>query len=208
VREPAARGQFVELARGWLAAGAIENEVLGRLRQHGLEKIDSIAVLKTATGMSLADAKRVVHFSPAWADRREQDDALGDALHRAGFIECVLGGGRVDEPADEAAEFRDRQQRGTTQLREAAADVPDEVLASYREAMADNRFGDAFVALVTVGQRLDLPDRYWTTLAAAAGTLCLDELLDSLGDDAPPADSYWADVEAARVVRSRTRSAG
>jgi len=206
VRDSSARGQFVALARGWLAAGAGNDGVLERLRQHGLEKIDCIVVLRTVTGMSLADAKRAVHHSPAWADRREQDDALGDALHRAGFIECVLGGGTVEEPPEEVAEWRDRQDRGTTQLREIAADLPWDALAGYREAMADDQFGEAFAALVTVAQRRDLPDRYWAALAAVAETLCLDEYLDLLGAGEPPADS--PDLDAARVVRSRTRSAG
>jgi hypothetical protein len=207
VLDPLARLQFVELARGWRAAGAPDDEVLGRLRQNGLGKIDCIAVLHDATGLSLVDAKRAVHDSPAWADRREQDDALGDALARMAFIECVLGGGRVDEPDESAADCRDRQARAATLLRAAAAGLPEDALAGFREAMADDKFGAAFAALVTVGQRRDMPDRYWAALSTAAQTLCLYELLDLVGDDERPGDDAWADVRAARVVRSRTRSA-
>jgi hypothetical protein len=207
VVDPSARGQFIELTRGWLAAGAREDEVLVRLRQRGLNKIDCIVVLREVTGMSLGDAKRVVHLSPAWADRREQDDALHEALSRMGFIECVLGGGRVNEPAEWALDCRDRQQRGATQLRQAAADLPEEALASFREAMADDQFGAAFAALVAAGQHRDMPDGYWALLASAAETLCLNELLDLLAGEQHPTNDDWDDVQAARVVRSRTRSA-
>ena len=209
--DPSARGPYVELTRAWLASGAREDEVLGRLRQRGLGKIDCIAVLHAATGMSLNDAKRAVHYSPAWADRREQDDALGVSLLRAGFIECVLGGGTVDEPPELVAEWRDRQNRGGTQLRAAAAGLPEEALAGFHEAMADNELGAAFVALVTVGQQRDLPDLYWDLLASAAEALCLYELMDLLGAGERPGDDAWADVEAARFVRARvarTRGSG
>jgi hypothetical protein len=94
-------------------------------------------------GMSLGEAKRVVHLSPAWADRREQDDPLHEALSRR----------------------------------------------------------------VAAAQHRDMPDGYWALLASAAETLCLNELLDLLVAERIPTNDDWDHVQAARVVRSRTRSA-
>ena len=40
--------------------------IVGYLRTAGCTKIDSIAVLNATYGIGLAEAKRIVHFSPAW----------------------------------------------------------------------------------------------------------------------------------------------
>ncbi|MBZ9712309.1 hypothetical protein [Deinococcus multiflagellatus] len=60
-------------------------EQLRYLQNNGFGKIESIAALKDVAGMETAEAKRQVHFSTAWAQRREQDEALHDELER--FIE-------------------------------------------------------------------------------------------------------------------------
>ena len=81
-----------------LRTGSSEEQVVAHLRQLGLDKIDSIKVLRAATGMSLGEAKKRVHLSEAWADRREADDAFHDAAFAAakelGYVEVS---GREDE---------------------------------------------------------------------------------------------------------------
>jgi hypothetical protein len=119
---------------------------------------------------------------------------------RAAFIECVLSGGQVNEPAEWAAECRERQQGAAAQLQDLAAGLPGEALIGYREAMARNRPGPAFAALVAAAQHRDMPAPYWLALAAAAETLCVNELLD--GDQ--PATDDLEEIQAARAVRRRT----
>jgi hypothetical protein len=200
VLDSSAQDQFVQLTRGWLAAGTGQDEVLDRLRQRGLDKIDCVDVFRAATGMSVGQAKRVVHDSLTWADRREADEYVEDVFWRAAFIECVLGGGQVSEPAEWATECRERQQRAAAHLREVAAALPDEALTGYREAMAGNRLGRSFVALVAAAQQRGMPDRSWSGLAAAADSLCLNELVDN----GQPAGDDMDEVRAARLVRQRT----
>ena len=50
------------------------------LREAGLSKIESIKALHDRFGLTLAEGKSLVHFSPAWADRREADDAFHERL--------------------------------------------------------------------------------------------------------------------------------
>jgi hypothetical protein len=73
--DPADRERFTDLARTSLAAGATVDDVIAELRRQGLHKIYCIPILHFATGMPLGDAKKLVHFSPAWADRREATNA-------------------------------------------------------------------------------------------------------------------------------------
>jgi ribosomal protein L7/L12 len=50
------------------------------LRSSGCTKIDSIAVLKGTYGIGLAEAKKVVHFSPAWADTKDSDEKFHEDI--------------------------------------------------------------------------------------------------------------------------------
>jgi ribosomal protein L7/L12 len=81
-----------------LQTGTSEEQVIAHLRQLGLDKIDSIKALRTAMGISLGKAKEKVHLSKAWADCREADDALHEAMFAAakelGYVEVS---GREDE---------------------------------------------------------------------------------------------------------------
>jgi hypothetical protein len=54
--------------------------ILENLRAEGFSKIDCIRASVEVLRLPLADAKRLVHESRAWADRREQDDQWHDAL--------------------------------------------------------------------------------------------------------------------------------
>ncbi len=62
------------------AAGARWDEILETLRAEGFSKIDCIRATVEMLRLPLADAKRLVHESRAWADRRESDDQWHDAL--------------------------------------------------------------------------------------------------------------------------------
>ena len=53
---------------------------LAKLREVGASKIESIRALVDGTRMSLADAKRTVHFSAVWADVKERDEKFWDEL--------------------------------------------------------------------------------------------------------------------------------
>jgi ribosomal protein L7/L12 len=53
--------------------------VLARLRADGFSPVDSIKVTRAVLQVSLAEAKRLVHESPAWTDQREAWDELHDA---------------------------------------------------------------------------------------------------------------------------------
>lgn len=67
-------------ARTALAAGTGLDEVLARLRRAGFSPVDSIRAVRALTGGSLAEAKEVVHLSPAWADVRDRADELHRSL--------------------------------------------------------------------------------------------------------------------------------
>jgi hypothetical protein len=183
-----------------MSDASTHDELLHALRQEGRNKLESILALRTETGLSLSDAKRLVHDSPVWADHRAADEHLEELFWRVFFIECVVNGGRVNEPPDWAAECRERQERAAVQLQDIADGLPDDDLARYRESMARNALGHAFAALVTAGRQHDLPDRYWRSLATVAQTLCLDELLSDTGPAADDEDF----VHAAYEVRRRT----
>ncbi|HEY5331849.1 MAG TPA: hypothetical protein VIJ79_18360 [Acidobacteriaceae bacterium] len=71
--------------------GVTVEEMIARMRERGLPKISSIAVLAAVTKVGLGRAKELVHFSPVWEDRRASDDAFHDSLYeaavQAGFVE-------------------------------------------------------------------------------------------------------------------------
>ena len=50
--------------------------VLAFLRARGHFKMDAIKALMALTGCGLKDAKRTVHLSRTWQDRREADERL------------------------------------------------------------------------------------------------------------------------------------
>jgi ribosomal protein L7/L12 len=50
------------------------DDVVGKMRSAGFNKIQSMKLLRDCAGISLMEAKRIVHLSPAWADRLETDN--------------------------------------------------------------------------------------------------------------------------------------
>jgi ribosomal protein L7/L12 len=57
--------------------------LLAYLRNSGFSKLSSIRAVMEITGATLAEAKKIVHLSRAWSDRREQDDEFHEKLECA-----------------------------------------------------------------------------------------------------------------------------
>jgi hypothetical protein len=68
---------------GWLRQGLTLEDALGRLRRANHSKVSSVLAVSIACKMELGEAKKTVHDSLAWRDRREADDAFHDALFDA-----------------------------------------------------------------------------------------------------------------------------
>lgn len=60
--------------RRLLADGKTLDQSLAALRAKGAGVIACIFAVKKFRDCDLAEAKEIVHFSPAWADRREEYD--------------------------------------------------------------------------------------------------------------------------------------
>ncbi len=60
--------------------GARWDIILVRLRDEGFSKVDCIKATVEQLRVPLADAKRLVHDSEAWADARQRDEEWHDAL--------------------------------------------------------------------------------------------------------------------------------
>ncbi len=63
--------------RELLGSGASLDTALSQLRANGASIVECIIGVRSVRGCDLAEAKRVVHLSPAWADVR----ALNDQFH-------------------------------------------------------------------------------------------------------------------------------
>jgi ribosomal protein L7/L12 len=100
------RRDAVRVVRERLDAGDELESVIATLRADGLTEIPCIRVIREALGVDLAEAKRLVMYSPAFADRREATEALQEslvgALREINEIEAPDQGG----PARELGDFR------------------------------------------------------------------------------------------------------
>ena len=67
---------------GMLRSGAGRDQVIAKMREAGIDKIDSMKLLRFAAGISLGEAKKWVHLSPAWSDRRQADDDFHESIIR------------------------------------------------------------------------------------------------------------------------------
>lgn len=85
----------------WRQFGDTER-FLAELRRLGAYKVESIRAIRELAGVDLGEAKRIVHYSHTWADTREGDEALHEALYQAaiedGWVER-----QVDEPVKSVA---------------------------------------------------------------------------------------------------------
>jgi ribosomal protein L7/L12 len=79
---PVDRDKLLTEGQALLKKSQSVEEVLSYFRSQGANKIDCISILKRLTSISQGDAKRVVHFSAAWADVKEADDAFHEELGR------------------------------------------------------------------------------------------------------------------------------
>jgi len=67
------QGQRISIAeRDW-------DHVLAQLRADGFSPIEAIKITRVVRQVSLAEAKRIVHQSSAWADARDSFEELHDA---------------------------------------------------------------------------------------------------------------------------------
>jgi len=60
--------------------GADWDAVLGGLRAEGFSLVDSAVATRNVLGVDLGVAKRIVHYSPVWADTGAAAEELHDAL--------------------------------------------------------------------------------------------------------------------------------
>jgi ribosomal protein L7/L12 len=82
----------IEEAISRMAADGASHEVMvAEMRTMGLSKPHSMALLRNVTSMTLGEAKKAVHFSPTWSDRRVADEEFEENLYRtairAGLVE-------------------------------------------------------------------------------------------------------------------------
>jgi hypothetical protein len=84
-------GQAIERATALWDEGARWDEILESLRAEGFSKVDCIRATVEILRLPLADAKRIVHESRAWADGRERDDQFHDTLEAAFRAEAAGG---------------------------------------------------------------------------------------------------------------------
>lgn len=56
---------------------------LQELRARGAGQIDCIKAVREIAGISLGEAKEIVHYSRTWADMREASEALHETAYKA-----------------------------------------------------------------------------------------------------------------------------
>lgn len=61
-----------------LQGGASQYEVIAFLRDNGASILESISILTRTANISLAEAKKTVHFSQTWTDVRESAEQMWD----------------------------------------------------------------------------------------------------------------------------------
>ncbi|NJC71147.1 hypothetical protein HC031_15710 [Planosporangium thailandense] len=90
--------RLVAAARAQLAAGVSLEEIMAFLRREGLWQLQSIKVLRWATGVGLAEAKHLIHTSATWADQRRAADELHEVLTQAitDLVDSIDADGCVD----------------------------------------------------------------------------------------------------------------
>ena len=80
---------LLDHARRMLSEGQDLETIISLLRESGCHKNDSIRIIRELIGVSLGEAKDIVHFSNAWKDVKERDEAFHDVLEEA--ILCEFG---------------------------------------------------------------------------------------------------------------------
>src|SRR5437773_4662919 len=95
---------FSKRLRGRLAEGLTLDAALRELRSSGASIIECIMATKSVRGCDLAEAKRLIHNSTAWADVIEQTDAvwaeLTEELEKNGEPGAASSGGPATPGGD------------------------------------------------------------------------------------------------------------
>jgi len=71
---------YTSLLRAAVSQGHPIDLVLATLREQGASPIDSIKAVREVSGVSLAEAKRIVSGSPTWDDIRESHAKFANEL--------------------------------------------------------------------------------------------------------------------------------
>ena len=74
--------ELTRQAEEQLTAGASAEEVLLLLRASSCNVIDSIKIMSEVTGISRDSAKRLVHQSAVWSDRRLSHDGFHSTVRQ------------------------------------------------------------------------------------------------------------------------------
>ena len=74
--------EIIEECRRRFAAGETSESIVAYLRQIGLSKVESMKAFMILNRASAEEAKRLVHFSPTWAARYQQDEKFHDHLEK------------------------------------------------------------------------------------------------------------------------------
>ena len=74
---------FTKDFRRKLADGKTTDDALAELRASGASIMECIFAVQRFRRCDLGEAKKIVHFSPAWADMREQQDRFHAELEQA-----------------------------------------------------------------------------------------------------------------------------
>jgi hypothetical protein len=97
----------LEDARKLMTAGADLELILLFLRSRGFDQIDSITAIRALTGVSRDDAKKLVCYSKAWADRFNSVQELHDKARKA-LLELAASGDK-DLPKIELVGFEETE---------------------------------------------------------------------------------------------------
>jgi len=90
IQQAADRGESVE-------------QLSQRMADMKLEKIRAIKLLRETKKIGLGEAKELIHYSPAWAFRRESDEAFHEELYQAalqaGYVDLNASANQTEHEA-------------------------------------------------------------------------------------------------------------
>lgn len=175
--------------------GYVWNDVVGTLRREGFSKIDCIRATTDVLRIPLAEAKRLVHFSPTWSDVRSRDDAF-HSLASAALASATRD---ADHPENSErlshAGLAQRFVGVVTALREGDLDGARTIV----EELLDDEEPDRVVLLSGV----------LTAALAEMAQIGTENLIEALGIlvattvDPPPADAAAAIALAEEALAAR-----
>ncbi len=75
--------QVEQSVRAMFASGMPLDSMIDAMKSLGLDKIDCVKLIRNHGNMSLFAAKKKVHLSPAWVDRKQTDEAFHASIKHA-----------------------------------------------------------------------------------------------------------------------------